>query len=228
MRVDSTERSEILVVDSLFLMNKLSPICLAALSLILLSGCAQKTTLEPTPPIVGGDRDAHGCIGSAGYSWCEAKQKCLRVWEEKCESASAASSASSAAETSSDRLIGGDKDEHGCLGPAGYTWCAAKQKCLRVWEEECFASVKEAIVWELAQKYEQRIRKEFTVTITQETKTHARGKISFGGPGTPGGMVLASKMTGIWRVVYEGNGSVDCAVLKAEEFPADMLKGFCD
>lgn len=36
-------------------------------------------------PIVGGDRDVHGCIGSAGYSWCAAKNKCLRVWEEKCE-----------------------------------------------------------------------------------------------------------------------------------------------
>lgn len=34
-------------------------------------------------------------------------------------------------------LIGGDKDEHGCLGPAGYTWCEEKQKCLRVWEEAC-------------------------------------------------------------------------------------------
>lgn len=32
----------------------------------------------------GSDRDAHGCIASAGYSWCEAKQKCLRVWEEAC------------------------------------------------------------------------------------------------------------------------------------------------
>ena len=39
----------------------------------------------PPSPIVGGDRDEHGCIGSAGYSWCEPKQKCLRVWEEKCE-----------------------------------------------------------------------------------------------------------------------------------------------
>ncbi len=37
--------------------------------------------------VVGGDRDEHGCIGSAGYSWCEAKQKCLRVWEEECEPA---------------------------------------------------------------------------------------------------------------------------------------------
>jgi len=36
------------------------------------------------PPLVGGDRDAHDCIGSAGYSWCEAKSKCLRVFEEFC------------------------------------------------------------------------------------------------------------------------------------------------
>jgi len=35
--------------------------------------------------IVGGDEDAYGCIGSAGYSWCEAKNKCLRTWEEACE-----------------------------------------------------------------------------------------------------------------------------------------------
>jgi hypothetical protein len=41
-----------------------------------------------TTPIVGGDRDAHGCIGSAGYSWCDAKQKCLRVWEEPCAASS--------------------------------------------------------------------------------------------------------------------------------------------
>jgi hypothetical protein len=36
-------------------------------------------------PIVGGDKDSHGCIPSAGYTWCEAKQKCLRSWEEKCK-----------------------------------------------------------------------------------------------------------------------------------------------
>ncbi|HCC22135.1 hypothetical protein A2480_00820 [Candidatus Uhrbacteria bacterium RIFOXYC2_FULL_47_19] len=41
--------------------------------------------------IVGNDRDVHGCIGSAGYSWCEAKNKCLRPWEEKCETADAPS-----------------------------------------------------------------------------------------------------------------------------------------
>lgn len=35
--------------------------------------------------LLGGDKDKNGCIGSAGYSWCEAKDKCLREWEEKCE-----------------------------------------------------------------------------------------------------------------------------------------------
>lgn len=56
----------------------------------------QKSGLIPSngksdilPPLVGNDRDEHGCIGSAGYSWCEAKQKCLRVWEEKCETKTA-------------------------------------------------------------------------------------------------------------------------------------------
>jgi len=34
--------------------------------------------------LVGNDRDAHGCIPSAGYSWCDAKQKCIRPWEENC------------------------------------------------------------------------------------------------------------------------------------------------
>lgn len=45
---------------------------------LLLSGCTQEE------PLVGGDKDEHGCIGSAGYTWCEAKQKCLRIWEEPC------------------------------------------------------------------------------------------------------------------------------------------------
>lgn len=38
--------------------------------------------------LVGNDRDAHGCIPSAGYSWCQAKNKCLRPWEESCSATS--------------------------------------------------------------------------------------------------------------------------------------------
>jgi len=52
------------------------------------------TGSETTPPppssavMPGSDRDSHGCIGSAGYAWCEAKQKCLREWEEPCTAGS--------------------------------------------------------------------------------------------------------------------------------------------
>ena len=30
----------------------------------------------------GGDRDAHGCIGSAGYQWSVLKEKCIRLFED--------------------------------------------------------------------------------------------------------------------------------------------------
>ena len=44
------------------------------------------------PSLIGGDKDAHGCLIAAGYSWCEVKQKCLRTWEEPCVAASASPS----------------------------------------------------------------------------------------------------------------------------------------
>ncbi len=31
--------------------------------------------------MLGSDRDGHGCIGSAGYSWCAREQRCARPWE---------------------------------------------------------------------------------------------------------------------------------------------------
>ena len=30
---------------------------------------------------IGGERDAHGCIGSAGYAWCKRTNQCERPWE---------------------------------------------------------------------------------------------------------------------------------------------------
>lgn len=45
---------------------------------------AFQVPIETVEPIVGGDRDVHGCIGSAGYAWCEARQACERPWERYC------------------------------------------------------------------------------------------------------------------------------------------------
>jgi len=58
-------------------MNKI--IALTILTLFLVAGCSSE-------PIVGGDKDEHGCIGSAGYQWCSTTQKCQRFWEEPCPS----------------------------------------------------------------------------------------------------------------------------------------------
>ena len=38
---------------------------------------------DPNDQSIGEDRDGHGCIGSAGYSWCEGKGECLRPWEDE-------------------------------------------------------------------------------------------------------------------------------------------------
>ena len=43
--------------------------------------------------VVGGDRDAQGCIGSAGYQWCEKLQQCTRPWELLAAQAGAAADA---------------------------------------------------------------------------------------------------------------------------------------
>ncbi|WP_336684077.1 hypothetical protein [Stenotrophomonas maltophilia] len=59
-------------------------------ALLVLTACANqhdaaaRADAAPTSsaiPKVGGDRDAHGCIGSAGYQWCEHSQRCERPWE---------------------------------------------------------------------------------------------------------------------------------------------------
>ena len=41
-------------------------------------------TPAPTPTPIGGGTDQNGCLTSAGYTWCAAKSKCLRTWEEPC------------------------------------------------------------------------------------------------------------------------------------------------
>ena len=46
---------------------------------------ADNAAEEPTTPqqetMVGGDRDEHGCIGSAGYSWSALRGECIQVFE---------------------------------------------------------------------------------------------------------------------------------------------------
>ncbi|MDD1660575.1 MAG: hypothetical protein LUQ62_05150 [Methanomicrobiales archaeon] len=66
-------------------MKKLRFLILATLIVcmgILAAGCTRQD------PIFG-DRDRHGCLIGAGYTWCESEGRCIRVWEEACGEASA-------------------------------------------------------------------------------------------------------------------------------------------
>jgi hypothetical protein len=38
---------------------------------------------QPTQPKAGVDKDAHGCIASAGYTYSQLKKECIRTFEQK-------------------------------------------------------------------------------------------------------------------------------------------------
>lgn len=58
-------------------MDKLMKLAFASLLAALCAGCSHSTIGR----LVGNDRDEHGCIGSAGYTWSYALHDCVRVWE---------------------------------------------------------------------------------------------------------------------------------------------------
>jgi predicted lipoprotein with Yx(FWY)xxD motif len=213
---------------------KLTLVLMAAMMLVFI-GCTQQGQ------IVGNDSDIHGCKASAGYSWCEAKQKCIRPFEENCTQACTAEAkicpdGSAVGRTGPDcefapcpasateeqarsfcgsenvaeiyvcgdyvrvvssllgggstyykdgqmvatcpvvgpdsmselcrqlllgnncverkiscTVVGNDSDAHGCKGSAGYSWCEAKQKCIRPWEEACEGTLKGSEVMQIAE-----------------------------------------------------------------------------
>ncbi|MDD5055953.1 MAG: hypothetical protein PHZ00_06855 [Candidatus Peribacteraceae bacterium] len=83
-----------------------------------------------TYPIVGGDRDAYGCIPSAGYQWCGLKQRCIRPWEESC-------SESTSYRTPYTQSVSPATVYEPCDRASGSIWCAAKQTCIQPWIEDC-------------------------------------------------------------------------------------------
>jgi hypothetical protein len=132
---------------------------------MLLTGCTMAPASKIVPvednsrkeqPLLGGDRDEHGCIGSAGYSWCEAKNKCLRQWEEKCEPEKDTASSSSLSESEARAIAekscikGGEALDAGIYNENSKTWWfdanlnATKPGCnpaCVVWEETKTAEV---------------------------------------------------------------------------------------
>jgi hypothetical protein len=134
---------------------------------------------------------------------------------------------------STEQLVGNDEDEHGCKASAGYSWCEIKQKCLRTWEEKCEEeiieeNVKEAVTKLLIEKYNWEEDK-VSVQVNKEVGDFASGSVGFGSE-IGGGGWLVKRIEGKWKLIWDGNGAVDCENLRTEhQFPDEILKpGFCD
>lgn len=52
---------------------------------IAISGCQSsnlnKNNQQDTMVAIGGDKDKHGCLIAAGYTWSTLQQDCIRIWE---------------------------------------------------------------------------------------------------------------------------------------------------
>jgi len=111
----------------------------ALLAMFALAGCNEKSDASSISDekssddvIVGGDRDEHGCIGSAGYTWCEEKQKCLRTWEEDCPGLELAQEKEHEIADITEGI-----DSFGCNVSAGEVWCNDESRCVNLADKPC-------------------------------------------------------------------------------------------
>ena len=49
---------------------------------LLFTGCGNSQSKKSEDNKVGDDKDVHGCIASAGYTWSEVLKDCIRLWEK--------------------------------------------------------------------------------------------------------------------------------------------------
>jgi len=128
-------------------------------------------------------------------------------------------------------LVGADKDIHGCIGSAGYSWCDIKQKCLRTWEEPCSVATNTPTVDEtttLITAVKQAIIAEhgsdantLSYTVSKITGDYAQGGASAQGGGA---MWFAAKVNGAWKLVWDGNGVILCKdIASYPDFPKSMI-----
>jgi len=83
----------LLPIENINNLNMKKPILFTTMFLASLAFAQQKT------PVLGGDRDVHGCINSAGYTYSQIRNNCVRVFEQKIKLKEVTSDKSSATMT---------------------------------------------------------------------------------------------------------------------------------
>lgn len=127
-------------------------------------------------------------------------------------------------------LVGSDRDEHGCVLSAGYSWCDVSAKCIRPWEEACGSptpsideteNLKVAVKKALIEKHGQSAQS-LVISVTQVIGNYAKGMVNDSGAG--GGIWFAAKTNGEWTLVWDGNGIIVCkAFSKYPDFPSELI-----
>lgn len=125
-------------------------------------------------------------------------------------------------------IIGGQKDDGGCLVAAGYSWCEPKQKCLRIWEETCNYELSEQEVKAFKQMFIEKYNKsadEIEITVNQREDGFVKGGVRFSMDGQfgSGGIFLAYKKDNVWQLAFDGNGLYNCQEMKQYNFPEEFL-----
>jgi hypothetical protein len=200
--------------------------------LAVLSACANQsaenginTRQSGTEPmktqLLGGDRDEHDCIGSAGYSWCEAKQKCLRAWEEACRQGDAAFIDGNPVTRTTETQTQMTAPTTGSTEPATSSTEPTTIPATPAANPE-EAGIKAAF----AKKYDKPVS-EITLNNPQITSNFARGGVTLGNGSGEGGMFLAVKKDNEWILAFDGNGAANCNEMETYGFPSAMLEGIC-
>lgn len=124
----------------------------------------------------------------------------------------------------SDTRVGADKDEHGCIGSAGYSWCEAKKKCLRPWEEKCEEDITGKIKQALMKKNNWPDSMELDISISSNDGVYAKGTVKEKDSMAGGGYFFAAKVDSEWKIVADGNGVITCeSVSPYPSYPASLL-----
>jgi major membrane immunogen (membrane-anchored lipoprotein) len=123
-------------------------------------------------------------------------------------------------------MIGGQRDEHGCLGPAGYQWCEVTQECQRLWEESCIEDPEfNADIVERAflKKYPDWAKYDMEIRISKQVGDYASGGAVPRDTEIGGGYWFAAKTDNGWVIAADGNGNIFCSEIEPYDFPSDMI-----
>lgn len=187
---------------------------------------------------IGGERDEHGCLGPAGYSYSEEIGACIRDWElDETQKTAAAK----AVET----ILGMDTgltiiDVKRAATDDMYMVTIQKpnteQVLVRVEDAQMgetadeTSDISDEILAALVEKNDWDEDLDIKVTVSSNDGEFASGGAgpAEGGPG--GGGWFAANIEGEWKIIWDGNGSIICSDLEDfetqydVEIPTDLIE----